>query len=94
MAETGLSLDAQRARIEAWCAASGSTLAELVEDKGVSGAKRLRDRPGGSRVADLIDSRNPSVSAVVVVRLDRLGRDAAEAAGPSGLMTQPRCWAR
>jgi site-specific DNA recombinase len=76
--ETGFSLEAQRSRIEAWCLASGATLAELVEDKGVSGAKPLAGRPGGSRIAELLDERNPHADAVVVVRLDRLGRDAAE----------------
>jgi site-specific DNA recombinase len=76
--DSGLSLDGQRARIEAWCEASGSRLHSLIEDRGVSGSKRLRDRPGGQIIAELLGARAPSADAVVVLRLDRLGRDAAE----------------
>ncbi len=54
------------------------TLLMVVEDAGVSGSRALADRPGGSCVAGLLDSRRAPVQAVVVVRLDRLGRDAAE----------------
>jgi DNA invertase Pin-like site-specific DNA recombinase len=47
----GISLDAQRARIVAYCAMRGLDLVELVEDPGVSAAKPLNARPGG-RVAN------------------------------------------
>jgi site-specific DNA recombinase len=77
-AEEGLSLQAQRSRIAAWCEATGAELVEVVEDGGVSGTRSLIDRAGGSRIASLLAVRNPSVDAVVVARLDRLGRDAAE----------------
>jgi site-specific DNA recombinase len=77
-AEEGLSLQAQRSRIAAWCEATGAELVETIEDGGVSGTRSLTERPGGSRVASLLAVRNPSVDAVVVARLDRLGRDAAE----------------
>jgi len=43
----GISLDAQRARIAAYCAMRGLELAQIVEDPGVSAAKALRARPGG-----------------------------------------------
>src|SRR5207253_5852855 len=36
------------------------------------------DRPGGARVASLLAQRSPDIETVVVARLDRLGRDAAE----------------
>jgi site-specific DNA recombinase len=93
--ESGLSLDAQRSRIRAWCAATGADLVEVLEDRGVSGTRRLVDRSGGARLADLLDQRRSAVDAVVVVRLDRLGRDAAEtlqllkrfASGPVGLVS-------
>jgi site-specific DNA recombinase len=77
-ATDGLSLEAQSSRITAWCDATEAQLAEIVVDAGVSGAKHLTDRPGGRRIDELLTSRKPSVDAVAVVRLDRLGRDAAE----------------
>lgn len=77
-ATEGVSLEAQEHRIRAWAAATGAELADLVRDEGVSGAKLLADRPGGRRIAQLLDARRPAVDAVVVVRMDRLGRDAAE----------------
>jgi site-specific DNA recombinase len=77
-ASEGLSLDAQEARIRAWCEATGAELVEVVREEGVSGTKLLAQRPGGRRIAHLLDSRRPAADAVVVVRMDRLGRDAAE----------------
>ena len=77
-ASEGMSLDAQEARIRAWAAALGHEVAEIVTDEGVSGTKLLADRPNGQQVAQLLDARKPGVEAVVVVRMDRLGRDAAE----------------
>lgn len=74
----GLSLDAQERRIRAWCEAQDAKLADLVRDEGVSGTKLLGERPGGRKVAHLLESRRPAADAVVVVRMDRLGRDAAE----------------
>jgi len=77
-ASDGLSLDAQEARIRAWCEATGAELVEVVREEGVSGTKLLAERPGGRRIAHLLDARRPTADAVVVVRMDRLGRDAAE----------------
>jgi site-specific DNA recombinase len=77
-AAEGISLDAQRSRIDAWCEATGAELVEIIEDAAVSGSKPLVDRPGGSRIAALLTQRNPEVETVVIARLDRLGRDAAE----------------
>lgn len=74
----GIGLAAQRSRITSWCEATGAELVEIIEDAGVSGTRSLTDRPGGTRIASLLESRNPHVDAVVVSRLDRLGRDAAE----------------
>lgn len=75
-AAEGLSLQAQRTRIATWCEVT--ELVEVIEDGGVSGTRPLADRPGGARVATLLGVRNPGVDTVVVARLDRLGRDAAE----------------
>lgn len=44
----------------------------------MSGTRPLAQRDGGARIVDLLDSRRPTVQAVVVARLDRLGRTAAE----------------
>ena len=74
----GLSLAAQRGRIDAWCQATGADLIGVIEDAGVSGTRSLADRPGGARIASLLTERNPDVDTVVVARLDRLGRDASE----------------
>lgn len=76
--DLGLSLEGQRGRIEAWCTAADFHLVEIIQDKGVSGSRALSQRSGGSRVSELLGQRHPEVGAVVVVRLDRLGRDAAE----------------
>ncbi|MCW2999165.1 MAG: Resolvase domain protein [Solirubrobacterales bacterium] len=74
----GLSLEAQANKITAWCELASAELVEIVVDGGVSGTKALSERPGGARIAAMLDARRPSVDAVVIVRLDRLGRDAAE----------------
>jgi site-specific DNA recombinase len=91
----GISLEAQRCRVEQWCELSGAVLTEVVEDAAVSGIKPLAERQGGARIAELLNSRRPPVDAVVVVRLDRLARNAAEtlahlrrfANGPLGLVS-------
>jgi site-specific DNA recombinase len=77
-ATDGMSLDAQESRIRAWAETTGAKIVEIVRDEGVSGTKVLGERAGGRRIADLLDARRPDVDAVVVVRMDRLGRDAAE----------------
>lgn len=77
-ATEGMSLDAQESRVRAWCKAHGAELVDLVRDEGVSGAKLLAERPGGRKIAHLLEARRPAADAVVVLRTDRLGRDAAE----------------
>jgi DNA invertase Pin-like site-specific DNA recombinase len=77
----GVSLDAQRARIEAWVEATDADLIEVIEDPAVSGSRPLAQRDGGARIAALLDQREPAVEAVVVTRLDRLGRNASETLG-------------
>jgi len=77
-AAEGVSLDAQRAKIEAWAEATDAALVEVIADAAVSGSRPLAERPGGSRIASLLDQRDPKVGAVIITRLDRLGRNAAE----------------
>ena len=74
----GMSIAAQESRIASWCEATATDLVAVIKDAGVSGTRPLADRPGGAHIAELLAARNPGVDAVVVVRLDRLGRDAAE----------------
>jgi DNA invertase Pin-like site-specific DNA recombinase len=74
----GLSLEAQRTRMRAWVELTGAVIVNEIVDAAVSGTKPLAQRPGGAQVADLLNAKTPQAEAVVVVRLDRLGRDAAE----------------
>jgi site-specific DNA recombinase len=74
----GMSLEAQESKIHAWADANDAEVIEIVREAGVSGTKLLADRPEGKKIAKLIEARRPGVDAVVVVRMDRLGRDAAE----------------
>jgi site-specific DNA recombinase len=77
-AADGVSLEAQEGRLRAWADAVGAEVVEVITDAAVSGGKPLAERKGGARVATLLDARKPEVDAVVIMRLDRLGRDAAE----------------
>ncbi len=77
-ATEGMSLEAQESRVRAWAEVTGAEVIDIVRDEGVSGTKLLAERPAGQRIAKLIEARKPGVDAVVVVRMDRLGRDAAE----------------
>jgi len=77
--QEGISLDAQRARIATWCEMSGADLVDVVDDAGISGSVPLANRPNGFRIEALFRARAPEVDAVVIVRLDRLSRDAADA---------------
>ena len=90
-----MSIETQREKVQAWCAATSAELVEVVEDGGVSGTRLLAERPGGERIASYVEAKRREVDAVVVVRLDRLGRDAAETLtwvrrfgkGPVGLVS-------
>ncbi len=69
-AESGASLAAQRAKIEAYATMNDLDLAEIIVDAGHS-AKSL-DRPGMSTLLKLI--RGKAVNVVVVAKLDRITR--------------------
>lgn len=66
-ADTGSSLDEQKQRIESWAEREGYEL-EVLTDAGVSG--RRDDRPSLARALDA------EAEALVVAKLDRLGRGA------------------
>lgn len=69
-AEQGVSLAAQRAKLEAYALAMDLELVAVIEDRGVS-AKTL-DRPGLHRALD--DLQSGKASALLVAKLDRLTR--------------------
>jgi DNA invertase Pin-like site-specific DNA recombinase len=71
----GVSLDAQRARLGAYCTMQGLELVEVVTDAAVSGTVPLGQRPGGARVVELLAG---GLRHVLTVKLDRLFRDAAD----------------
>jgi DNA invertase Pin-like site-specific DNA recombinase len=73
---SGISLDAQRAALTAYCTLRGFELLDTVTDPGVSAAKPLASREGGRRVLELVQSG--AVQAVVAYKLDRLFRDCAD----------------
>jgi site-specific DNA recombinase len=73
-AENGVSLAAQRDRIQAWADANGYTLAALYSDAGLSG-KRADNRPGFQRAITQVCREK---AALVVYSLSRLSRSVAD----------------
>jgi len=69
-ADNGHSLDAQRAKIEAYAGLYDMALTDVVVDDGYSG--KSLERPGMKRILDLI--RRRTVDVVVVAKLDRITR--------------------
>jgi len=69
-ADKGVSLEAQRAKVEAYAALYDVVLVEVIVDAGVS-AKTL-DRPGLAKALGMI--RAGRADALLVVKLDRLTR--------------------
>jgi DNA invertase Pin-like site-specific DNA recombinase len=69
-ADKGVSLDAQRAKVEAYAQLYELELVEVVVDAGVS-AKTL-DRPGLRKALEMLKARQ--AEALLVVKLDRLTR--------------------
>jgi DNA invertase Pin-like site-specific DNA recombinase len=76
-ADSGLGLEAQRQRIDAYCQLKGLRLTEVFEDPGISGCKPLASRPAGSR---LLAAARKNKAVVAVAKLDRLFRSVADAA--------------
>jgi len=74
-AREGVSLEAQKAKITAYCQVKDLELVEVVEDAGIS-AKDLR-RPGVQRVLEM--AKTKKVDAVVVLKLDRIFRSTVDA---------------
>ena len=81
--EEGVSLEAQRRKIEAYCELHDLLLSEIIQDAGISG-KSVNGRPGMQSVIDKVKSRK--VDNVIVFKLDRLARNLKEACEISELM--------
>ncbi len=74
-AGNGVSLDAQRHRIEAYCTAHGLVLARVEEDAGIS-AKKTTNRLGLQRALSAL--RRGDANGFVAVKLDRLSRTTSD----------------
>jgi site-specific DNA recombinase len=72
----GVSLEAQQARIKAWCAANGYELRQVFTDHGISG-KRTSNRPAlNNAIAAVCRQKG---AALVVYSLSRLARSTRDA---------------
>ena len=69
-AEEGVSIDAQRDRIAAWCVLNDCELTQVHVDAGISG-KRADNRPA---LKDAIDEATQTGAVLVVYSLSRLAR--------------------
>ena len=74
-AEDGISLEAQAAKIRAYCELNGLQLLRIESDDGISG-KRADNRPALQRTLDAI--RSGEAGAIVVYSLSRLTRSVAD----------------
>ena len=73
-AEDGVSLAAQRVKIEQYCALYDLTLVEVIDDAALS-AKTL-NRPGLQRALSML--RSGKADGLVVAKLDRLTRSVGD----------------
>jgi DNA invertase Pin-like site-specific DNA recombinase len=83
-ADYGVSLEAQEARIRAYCDAQTWTCIEVVRDDGAS-AKDLK-RPGMARVLGELPRADRRFGAVVFTKLDRLTRSVRDLGALSELL--------
>ncbi len=75
-ADEGVSLDAQRAKLQQFATDKGLELDSIVTDEGISGSVPLKNRTGGSKIFKAIKERQ--VKLVLATKLDRLFRDALD----------------
>ena len=73
-AHEGISLEAQRAQLTAYCTLRGMELVEIYCDAGVSAGTPLHKRPEGKRLIEHTMARG-RVDAVIAYKLDRLFRN-------------------
>ena len=75
-ATEGVSLEAQDAKLRAYCTLRGLSIVKVIVEAGVSGGKPLDDRDGGHELLALV--KKHAVAHVVSYKLDRLFRDCAD----------------
>jgi len=75
-ATSGVSLDAQEARIAAYAIAMGFSISEVIQDAGIS-AKTLQ-RPGIARILEGV--RSGDIERVILLKLDRITRSTRDLA--------------
>ena len=75
-AERGISLDAQRAKIEAYCSLHDLVLVGIEVDAGLSGS--TLNRPGLTRALEAL--RKGTAQGLVVLKMDRLSRSVVDLA--------------
>ena len=78
-AREGVSLDAQRERLAAYCTMKSLNLVAVVADEAVSGTVPLADREGGAKLLDMV--RRRTVTEIAALKLDRLFRNAHDGLG-------------
>ncbi len=71
----GISLDNQKAKIQAYCNLNDLTLVDVVTDEGIS-AKNM-NRPGLIRVLEM--ARRKEIDGIVIYKLDRMFRNTVDA---------------
>lgn len=76
-ADEGVSIEMQKARIEAYCVYKGYTLQSIITDDGISGSGKV-ERPGYETVKDLCNNPDSGVKAVVIYSLSRFTRSTTE----------------
>lgn len=76
-AESGLGLESQRQRIQAYAQMRGLELVDVIADEGVSGGKPIADREGGSRLLKALKGCK-GAAVVIVLKLDRAFRNAGD----------------
>jgi len=72
-AQRGYSVRQQAERLRSWAAEQGYEIVEVVEESGVPGTVALLERPGFSRLFDLVTSGE--VSVVLAQDADRISRE-------------------
>jgi DNA invertase Pin-like site-specific DNA recombinase len=83
-ATSGVSLEAQQERLEAYCKMAGLEVAAIIREEGISGSVPISQRPGGAQLPALLKLHK--AENVVAMKLDRLFRDAEDA------LRQTRAW--
>lgn len=72
----GLSLDAQKMKLKEYAAKNNMLIVEWYMDEGVSGRKKIKNRPELQRM--IIDAEQKKFDRIIFIKLDRFFRSVAE----------------